>query len=488
MPLLVIFFAVIFFVFWNTFIAMANVWENSENFSHGWLIVPISLWLLWKIEPKVGANSFKPSWIGGVAVALLIALWIAGELARVSVVKQVAVVLMLSASVLLFAGWTVLKRVLFPMLFLLCMVPAGEGLTPFLMEQTATVTVWAIKLVGIPIYREGMHFALPTGRWSVIEACSGLRYFIAAVILALLFVYLNFKSWSRIVIFLVACIVLSIVANWMRAFLIVLVGHFSQMRYGVGDDHIVYGWVFFGVVMALVFWVGGKFGDKTELQTSENSHFKLRDFLVLPKDLKTYLVFVIGSLALIAGASMPSKLMNFAPAPASVETLSSGLGLAKTDQFVIPTAFNEPAASAFGRFNSGTRLEVKYFARQDKSKDMLAYGQRLMDEVSSDFVELEKATNSSLKLDIGWANRHVVRVQSDRWVLLHWFMVGKYSVSSPYLAKALRLISLLKGEGDHSYSVVVATKIGQQSELDPQALQVDANRVLEEFKAVTKAF
>ena len=84
-------------------------------------------------------------------------------------------------------GLEVARTIAFPLAFTLMAVPIGEFLLPNLMNQTADFTVAALRLTGVPVYREGLYFTVPTGRWSVVEACSGLRYLIASLTLGLLF-------------------------------------------------------------------------------------------------------------------------------------------------------------------------------------------------------------------------------------------------------------------------------------------------------------
>ena len=55
---------------------------------------------------------------------------------------------------------------------------------------------------------------------------------------------------------MLASIAVPIIANWVRAYAIVMLGHLSNMRLAVGVDHLIYGWLFFGLVMALLFWLG----------------------------------------------------------------------------------------------------------------------------------------------------------------------------------------------------------------------------------------
>ncbi len=99
---------------------------------------------------------------------------------------------------------------------------------------------------------------MPNGRWSVIEACSGVRYLIASLVVGTLFAYLNYTTMWRRFAFVGVSIVVPIVANWLRAYMIVMLGYLSDNRIATGVDHIIYGWVFFGLVMLLMFWIGAR--------------------------------------------------------------------------------------------------------------------------------------------------------------------------------------------------------------------------------------
>ena len=144
----------------------------------------------------------------------------------------------------------------FPLLFLLFAVPFGEIFVGPLIEHTANFTVAAVRFVGIPVLRNGTRFELPTGSWSVVEACSGVRYLISSITLGSLYAYLTFRSTKRRLMFVALAIVVPIVANWLRAFMIVMIGHLSGMALATGVDHLIYGWLFFGLVMFIMFWIG----------------------------------------------------------------------------------------------------------------------------------------------------------------------------------------------------------------------------------------
>ena len=110
----------------------------------------------------------------------------------------------------------------------------------------------------MPIFREGNFLTIPSGTWSIVEACSGLRYLIASFMVGSLFAYLSYRSPIRRAAFVAASLAVPIVANWVRAYMIIMLGHLTSNRLAVGADHLIYGWVFFGVVMVLLFWIGAK--------------------------------------------------------------------------------------------------------------------------------------------------------------------------------------------------------------------------------------
>ena len=245
------------FAFSDTLRAMVQVW-NTENYQHGYLIVPMALWLAWHNRREVLAQPLAPFWPAAVPLALACAAWMLGRLAGVNVVEQFALVGMLPSALALVFGWRLVWSLAYPLAFLLFAVPFGEGLYPVLMEYTASFTVATVRLSGVPVLREGLYFELPTGRWSVVEACSGLRYLLAALPLSAVFGYLSWESWKTRALFLVFTAIVALVANWLRAYLIVMLGHLSGMKLAVGVDHLIYGWLFFGIVMAIVFWIGSR--------------------------------------------------------------------------------------------------------------------------------------------------------------------------------------------------------------------------------------
>lgn len=260
-------------LYFGTAAAMVGVWSRSDTFAHAFLVPPMSVWLIWRGRDRLAVlrPQASPVWLIPLALAAL--LWLAGKLAVVNALMQFALVAMLVLCVPLMLGWPSARAMLFPLLFLFFCVPVGEFLLPSLMEATADFTVAALRFSGIPVFREGLNFVIPSGNWSVVEACSGVRYLIASMMVGSVFAYLNYQSLTRRLLFFSVSIIVPILANWLRAYMIVMLGHLSNNRIATGVDHLVYGWVFFGVVITIMFMIGARWSepDRVPLSSAGNA-------------------------------------------------------------------------------------------------------------------------------------------------------------------------------------------------------------------------
>ena len=254
-------------LFQTTVRAIVSVWYFNGTYAHAFLVPPISAWLAWRQRDQLVGVPVRPEPWMLLPLTAMCLLWLVGELAAAAAPTQFALVAMLVICVPLALGLPVSRVLLFPLLFLFFAVPMGEALVPKMMEWTADFTVAAVSFSGVPVYRQGQEFIVPTGSWSVVEACSGVRYLIASVMVGTLFAYLNYNSYRRRLLFILVSLLVPLLANWLRAYMIVMLGHLSGNKLAVGVDHIIYGWVFFGVVIGIMFFIGARWAEPS-LETS----------------------------------------------------------------------------------------------------------------------------------------------------------------------------------------------------------------------------
>ncbi len=258
LALLVLLIVALLLLYRQTALGMVAIWWRSGTFTHAFLVPPIVLWLAWRRRSAVAGLTPRPvPWLA-LPLALMGAAWLLADFATINAATQFLLVAMLVLLVPAVLGWTVAREMSFPLAFLFFCVPVGEFLLPQLMTWTAHFTVVALRLSGIPVYQEGLQFIIPSGQWSVVEACSGVRYLIASLMVGTLYAYLSYQTLRRRLAFIALAVALPLVANWGRAYLIVMIGHLSGNTLAVGVDHLIYGWVFFGVVMLAMYVIGGR--------------------------------------------------------------------------------------------------------------------------------------------------------------------------------------------------------------------------------------
>lgn len=250
-------FVALFVIYASTAKSIVDIWNSSETFAHGYIILPISLWLIWRRRENFTLMPPTPWWPALAPLALAGFGWMLARMGDVQVVQQYAFAAMLPLAALAMFGRQLAGSLAFPLLFVLAAVPFGEIFIAPLISFTADFTVSALQLTGIPVLRNGSHFDIPSGSWSVVEACSGVRYLISSITLGFLYAYLTYRSNVRRALFILISVIVPIIANGLRAYMIVMIGHLSGMKLAVGVDHLIYGWLFFGLVMLIMFWIGG---------------------------------------------------------------------------------------------------------------------------------------------------------------------------------------------------------------------------------------
>ena len=252
---------VIAVVFRDSWAALVNTWSTDTTYTHGFLIIPISIGLIWMKRAELARVDLRPSWTGLLLLVAALSLWLLGRLVHLRLLEQIGLIGALQALVPLVLGTAATRLLVFPVCFLWFAVPFGKELVPPLMEITADLSVVLLQLTGVPVYREGMLLQIPAGTYEVARACSGIKFLTAAVALGTLFAYLNYRGLRKRLAFVGIAIVVAILSNGLRAYLLVLIGHLTDMTFRHDQWHIVLGYVVFGISLLLLFYVGARYRD-----------------------------------------------------------------------------------------------------------------------------------------------------------------------------------------------------------------------------------
>ena len=248
-------------IFFRDIKAAVVVWWEYPAYSHCFLILPISAWLIWERRSLLISDRPVSSPAALFAAIPCVMLWFVGEFASVTEFRQFSIVAMAEVFTVAVLGWHIFRKISFACLYLFFLVPTGQYLIPPLQAITAKFVDVGLTLFGIPFYRDGVVFDLVNGQYEIAEACAGLRFLVATMALGILFVHLVYRKKAKIILFLVACGIVPIIGNGIRALVTVMVANFTNNKVAVGFDHIVYGWMFAVAIIFLLLIVGSAYRD-----------------------------------------------------------------------------------------------------------------------------------------------------------------------------------------------------------------------------------
>jgi len=443
---------------WPTAASIVAIWIRSETFTHGFVIVPVCLWLAWRRRETLAAIPARPWWPGLGVVLAAGGLWFVASVGDVGSAQQFALAFMLQAAIVTVLGVRIARAAFFPLAFLLFAVPFGEIFVPTLIEWTANFTIAALRFSGVPVYREANLFIIPSGAWSVVEACSGIRYIIASVMIGTIYAAVAYRSMRRRAMFIAAAILVPIVANWLRAYMIVMIGHLSNNKLAVGVDHIIYGWVFFGLVMLLLFWIGS-FWQEDPAPPAEPP------IGAAPAGAPPRALFAAAIAAIVAaGIWVPLEASIDRPAaggalafPAVAD--ANGWTPAGADIADWKPHYDGYAAESQQAFNKDGRdvsLYIAYYPHQGKGRELVTSVNQLV--TPEDWKWKQLAGGSDIVAWLGRPERIERADLSGRTATLRAFRlywVAGNVTSSPYKAKALQAWSKLTRRGDDAALIVI---------------------------------
>ncbi len=427
-------------VYHESLASMMSVWGQSKTYEHGFLIAPISVWLVWRKREQIKHTPLTTCWVPIILLVLPTLLWMLGKAAEVNLFEHAAAIFSLQLLIWALIGTQLTKVLFFPIFYLVFCIPFGEELIPFLQEVTADIAVFALHLSNIPVYREGLYLAIPNGLFEVAEACSGIRFLISSIALGTLFAYMSFHKWWKFFVFVIFSFIFPIIANGIRAYGIVLIGYLSDMKYATGADHLIYGWVFFAFVIGIIFYIADKFSDKHEYLS--NSELSTNKIIQTATNKKLAIHIVVVTLLFIyqwswnqnLNPTQEAKLESIQLPSHLVEIQSSFWGI------TFPNAQQSVLSETIDR-----RTQV-YIAKSQYSKsqkELISHDNLLFDKNSWSII-----SNSQVKLG-PYDNVNVSEIVSKGGVnrtMMYWYCINNYCSASRAKTKLIKGIYVVANQ------------------------------------------
>ncbi|MDX1589914.1 MAG: exosortase [Oleiphilaceae bacterium] len=247
----------------------------DESYSHGFLLLLVALFLcLHTARKRTPVTGFYPRWLVPLLPAM--ALYALGDILRIEAVEQLMLLPLLLGSLAVLWGWDQVKRFIVPVGILFFGLPVWDYLSWPLQKITVWVNELWLSLPGIEFEVEGVFvYLIDVGAFEIAHGCSGLRYLLVGLTLAVLYGELSYRRWQSKLLLVGTGVLLALLANWIRVFVIIYMGYITHMETGLIEDHDSFGWWVFAATLVPLFvlgrWLEGRPGEQSRAGLATDS-------------------------------------------------------------------------------------------------------------------------------------------------------------------------------------------------------------------------
>ena len=443
---------------------LATIYWTNTTFGHCLFVAPVIVWLVWQRRAELSQVTPQGWWPGLALVGAGGLSWLVGDASGVALFRHAGLVAMMQGAVVAVLGLNVTRALLFPLAYMVFLVPFGDFLEEPLQDITVRMVMPLLHLFGVPAEVDGVLITTPNGYFEVAEACSGAKFLIAMVAYGVLVANVCYVSWKRRAGFLAMALIVPVIANGLRAFGTIYVAWWTSVEQATGLDHIVYGWVFFGLVMVAVLAIGWKWFDRDP----DAAWF---DPATLQRDPGRHIDGAVASLLVPAIAAVFlgwSSLVaaRATPLPVQIE-LPQVTGWTRAPlSAAAPWAPNYPGADHFliGRYVDGqgraVDLAVALYDSQHEGKELVGFGIGAIRE-NDRWVRIEDLPGVA-----GGKTLRMVGPGRVERVVTTWYRVGDVLTGSDNRVKLATLGVKLFGGEQRAVAVLVSAERGSNLDAD----------------------
>jgi exosortase A len=434
--------AATFALLWPTTASLIVAWEDTSlaTYTHGYMIVALSFWLLWRDRHRLGAipATFTP--FAAVPLAAVSLLWLICVRAGIQTAHQFLLPIIVWLAICTVLGWRVAVASTFAVGYLYFAVRIWGVINGVLQDATVFAADALLRATGVTAYVEGNLVHLAAGTFEIAGGCSGLHFFIVAFAISALYGEVYRDSWWARLRIVGLALLLAVLTNWVRVYTIILAGDLTDMQhYLVRVEHYRYGWALFAVMMVIFFLIVRR------LPASPQGHRELESAgsVGLPS---RWPLAVTTSLAAIALGPLWGVL-----SPVSAATLPQGSALlpsaavASGSQGAHPSwkpIFRGVDAEHRGYYErGGMRIDgyVAAYASQRQGKELVNDGNSI--------VGADASIASSRRIEPrGPANELIVQDSAgQQFVLWYFYRIGPLQTDSSLVAQVAYGLRSLTG-------------------------------------------
>jgi exosortase A len=433
---LILLLGVIAALLWPTIASLVAQWENTDSltYTHGYLIVLISAWLLWRAKPVAASVSISPNLRALPVLVVLSLLWLLAYRSGIEIGHQMLLPLLAWTAVYAALGREVAQRCGFAFMYLYFAVPVWDLGNEVLQAITVSAVRTILQLGSVPAYVVGNFVHIPAGVFEIAGGCSGLHLFIVAVAIAALYGELHKDTWRVRLLMLGLAVVLAMLSNWIRVSTIIIAGYLTDMQhYLVSVSHYYFGWAVFAVVMLAFFLIARRL----PARQSEEGETRVTDRSVSPRRLVAGIGAAVVALSLGPTWSVlaSNARLPLAPArlPASVSQWQAAPG---ADLSRWQPVYQGADLQDQVQYRSGDLRLTAYLAAymsQQQGKELIGYGNSITGNLSAQVTATHKLESKALAVN----EVLLTDKAGGRSVLQYYYRVGAHSTPRARTAQLL---------------------------------------------------
>ncbi|MCA0911877.1 exosortase A [Marinobacter nauticus] len=481
------FFLLLFLPEWIEFF---ELWYSGTIYAHGFLVLAASGYLLFQVRDSLASLESRPSKLGFAALFFFCAVMLVAKAADIKTIRLLCLPFLIGSW-----GWAIwgarfLKLAGIPVGLLIFASPIWDDMSPIFQAITVFVNGLLLDAVGIPADIHELYITIPAGTFFVAGGCSGVRYLMVGLFLAPFYGFLYFPGYRRTIALIGIAALLSMLANWVRVFGIIVIGHVTDMQSSIIEDHEAFGWLTF-----LVFCLIPLFFIARSLEPRNNNPTPLERMAATIRDSKeqssgkttgrravifaSFVVFLVPVIFYSQTSLFEDQNEDWSPTlPVAAEDWRGPLRFAN----IWSPSFVNADISLAGTYVSDqlkrVQLQVEAYRQQAQGKELVYYRNRLFDDEKWSLINQHTV---SVPVPNGFgvtqvAESTLLNLNTNQTILVwSWYRVGEFSSPSRVKIKIFGGLRGLSGMSDGSFVALAA-------ECDHQGNQcADARSAFEEF-------
>lgn len=452
----VILFGATFFDLWRRWVQ----WDGA--LAHGIPVILIFFGLLWKTAQWPRQHWFAPTFeITLSAFALLgtTLLWFLAYAVNIQIIEQLLLLPALIFAYALVYGWKTVFHHRILLLFPIFAIPIWGSFNGLLLNGASLVVGELVRLFEMPALIQGNSIYIPYGHILIADGCSGLRYFVIALTLAYLIGYLNGYREPKLFLTLVIAAILGLITNWIRIFVLIVIGYHTKMESSLMSDHELFGWILFGAICLPAIYFA-----PVLRRDNAQAHAGGRPRALSP-------ILVSSSIGVMAMGPLLGFLLSISFD--AIATKSTDEAFNAQSSMPVPVAAPKGGRAAVKRLQDGVFIRTDVYHRNYLDEKLVPYLPRLFDhevwlKTTDEVRKVGRRSVSYQVLSEKAGNKRVVQLQ--------WFSVGGHITANRVEAKLLQIPATLRGQNVFSITTMQARCRSGGCEYAEQSLMQQAER------------